>query len=82
MIMLLHGDREKAKVAVRWLNDNVAPNNRADLLPGYASFLNGTVRWDAIDGSWYVSEKPRKGTIEVKMPGDPYLKTQLMLMLS
>lgn len=82
MNLMISGDLDKAKSAVRWLNDNVARNNRAELLPGYSSFLNDTVRWDAADASWYVSCKPRKGTIDIKMPDNPYTKAELILIIS
>lgn len=59
MILAFPGDVEKARQMMRWLHENVASASKPDLTPSYASFLNGTVRWDAANRSWYVNCRVR-----------------------
>lgn len=80
MILNLTGDVEKARQMMRWLHDNVARASKDDFMPSYASFLNGTVRWDAADRSWYVSCRVRFNEIEVLLPNDAHLTFHFSLL--
>lgn len=79
MIIKSKGDVDRSREMMRWLHANVASASKPDLAPSYASFLNSTVRWDAANGSWYVSCNPRLGTIEIMIPDDDKLMMEFRL---
>lgn len=84
MILNLTGDIEKARQMTRWLHDNVARASKDDLTPSYASFLNGTVRWDSrelqADIKWHVNCRVRFNEIEVLLPDNPHLAFHFSLL--
>jgi hypothetical protein len=84
MILRFTGDVEKARQMMRWLHDNVASASKPDLTPSYASFLNGTVRWDSLEMregiTWYVSCRVRSNEIEVQLPNDQQLAFHFSLL--
>ena len=81
MILNLIGDVEKARQMMR-----LSSASKPDLTPSYASFLNGTVRWDSLEMregiTWYVSCRVRSNEIEVQLPDDRHLALHFLLLWS
>jgi hypothetical protein len=63
-MITIAGDASKAMELVTWFDANSNRNSRPGLNSSYGSFMDGVVRWDATDRSWYVSCYPRENKIE------------------
>ena len=60
------GTLVQAKSIVEWLHVNVAKNIKPNMSPSYGSWLNDTLRWDAVNQFWFVEFKPRKNLITIE----------------